>query len=163
MSEYPDTPSRAEHLAALEDLAVLASAGADARTTYDRVAERYDHFRELWIQWVGGEAEQAMLDDLAATLSPGARVLDAGAGTGAMARRILALQPDVKIGCGAARVTVRRPPSALSRATASSVVTVSCRRSTRARAAGSSGGAQPRSSIVSSWMRRAAIQARCEG
>jgi len=91
------------------------------------------------------------------------RVLDAGAGTGAMARRILALQPDVKIGCGAARVTVRRPPSALSRATASSVVTVSCRRSTRARAAGSSGGAQPRSSIVSSWMRRAAIQARCEG
>ncbi len=76
---------------------MLAGAGADARTTYDRVADRYDYLRELWIQWVGGEAEQAMLDDLTATLSPGARVLDAGAGTGAMARRILALQPDVEL------------------------------------------------------------------
>lgn len=73
----------------LEDLAVLANHPADARVTYDRIADRYGHFRELWIRWFGAEAEQAMLDDLAACLSAGARVLDAGCGTGAIARWVL--------------------------------------------------------------------------
>ena len=97
MRESRDTRSADEKLTAFEELAVLAGAGTDAHTTYEQVAEHYDRFRELWIRWVGSEAEQAMLEDLAATLSPGARVLDAGAGTGALARRVVEIQPDVQL------------------------------------------------------------------
>lgn len=81
----------------LEELSLLVGRGTDSRATYERVADRYEHFRDLWIGWVGGEAERAMLDDLGATLSTGARVLDAGAGTGAMARRIAEMQPGVEL------------------------------------------------------------------
>jgi len=38
-----------------------------------------------------------MLDDLRATLQPGQRVLDAGCGTGAMSRQIVALCPQVEL------------------------------------------------------------------
>jgi len=38
-----------------------------------------------------------MLEDLRATLRPGARVLDAGAGTGALSREILELEPEAKV------------------------------------------------------------------
>jgi len=58
------------------------------KAVYDDRAARYDRFRELWLRWAGTNAEAAMLADARPLLRPGARVLDAGAGTGARARRL---------------------------------------------------------------------------
>ncbi len=67
------------------------------RGIYDRVAPSYAQFRATWIKLAGADVEGAMLGDLAAILQPGARVLDAGAGTGALSRRMLGLQPDLDL------------------------------------------------------------------
>jgi len=80
----PDDPPEA---------AVLQS----VRCLYDGVAERYEEDRARWLQVAGGPAEAAMHEDLAAVLRPGARVLDAGCGTGALAREILRLEPAVDL------------------------------------------------------------------
>lgn len=78
----------------LEDVELtLGAPHADVRALYDRAATRYDHFRDLWSQLAGAAAEQALIDDLRAVLRPGARVLDAGCGTGALARQALRIQP----------------------------------------------------------------------
>ena len=69
----------------------------DVVAVYDRVADRYDRFRELWLRLAGAGAEAAMIADLRAVLRPGARVLDAGCGTGVLARRMRELQPDVEL------------------------------------------------------------------
>lgn len=69
----------------------------DVAAVYARAADRYDHFRELWLRLAGEGAEEAMLTDLRAVLRPGAKVLDAGCGTGALARTVLELQPDVEL------------------------------------------------------------------
>ena len=74
-----------------------ARAAGDARDLYDRVAPSYEAFRSLWLSLVGGSAEQAMLSDLAAVLRPGSRVLDAGCGTGALAREIRRLEPGMQL------------------------------------------------------------------
>ncbi len=82
----------------LDDLELLLQpAPKSVRSLYDRVAPRYDDFRALWMRLAGRGAEQAMLEDLAATLQPGQRVLDAGCGTGAISRQIQALQPEAHI------------------------------------------------------------------
>lgn len=69
---------------------------AHVLTVYERAAARYDLvWRRLWLRVAGGVAEQAMLDavvEVASSLhSP--RVLDAGAGTGALSRRLAAALP----------------------------------------------------------------------
>lgn len=69
----------------------------DVAAVYDRAADRYDHFRELWLRLAGAGAEEAMLADLRAVLRPGAKVLDAGCGTGVLARRMRELQPDIEL------------------------------------------------------------------
>jgi len=69
----------------------------DVAAVYDRAAERYDRFRELWLRLAGAGAEEAMLRDLRAVLRPGARVLDAGCGTGVLARRMLELEPGIEL------------------------------------------------------------------
>ena len=76
---------------------LLAAPDADVAAVYDRAADRYDHFRELWLRLAGGGAEAAMLADLEEVLRPGAKVLDAGCGTGVLARSMRAIQPDIEL------------------------------------------------------------------
>lgn len=76
---------------------VLSAPHADVRALYDRAAGRYDHFRDLWLRLAGAAAEQALIDDLRAVLQPGAKVLDAGCGTGALAREVLRIEPTTQI------------------------------------------------------------------
>lgn len=82
---------------ALEELElVLEHDERDVRRVYDRVASRYDNFRELWLQLAGGQAEERMREYLSLILKPGQRVLDAGAGTGAMTRQMLEIEPAIR-------------------------------------------------------------------
>jgi ubiquinone/menaquinone biosynthesis C-methylase UbiE len=83
----------------LEDLDFIVEAepGVDVRALYDRAADRYDHFRDLWLRLAGAGAERAMLDDVAESVRAGAAVLDAGCGTGALARRIRDVEPGVEL------------------------------------------------------------------
>lgn len=75
----------------------LRAPDRDVAAVYDHAAERYDHFRELWLRLAGAGAEEAMLTDLRAVLTPGAEVLDAGCGTGALARQVKELEPTVEL------------------------------------------------------------------
>ena len=53
---------------------------------YEREASTCARSRRLWIRQAGSAAEATMLSDLAATLRPGARVLDAVCGGGPRGR-----------------------------------------------------------------------------
>jgi ubiquinone/menaquinone biosynthesis C-methylase UbiE len=69
---------------------------AQVLSTYERAAARYDRvWRRLWLQVAGGSAENAMLDSVvrAASTMDDPRVLDAGAGTGALSRRLTVALP----------------------------------------------------------------------
>jgi ubiquinone/menaquinone biosynthesis C-methylase UbiE len=78
----------------VEDLQFLSAAPpSGAVELHSRAAERYDHFRDLWLRLAGADAEAALLADVVPTLHPGVRVLDAGAGTGAISRQVLELEP----------------------------------------------------------------------
>lgn len=93
-------PSGQQHRAAsfLADAEVLLSApDDDVVAVYDRAADRYDHFRELWLRFAGASAETAMLADLRTVLRPGAQVLDAGCGTGALARIMREIEPEIEL------------------------------------------------------------------
>jgi ubiquinone/menaquinone biosynthesis C-methylase UbiE len=71
---------------------------AQVLSTYERVAGRYDRYwRRLWLLVAGGAAETAMLDTVtgAASATAGSRVLDAGAGTGALSRELAQALPGV--------------------------------------------------------------------
>ena len=69
----------------------------DVAEVYDLGVERYDDFRALWLRLAGGGAEAAMVADLRAVLEPGAALLDAGCGTGAMTRQALRIEPDLAL------------------------------------------------------------------
>lgn len=68
-------------------------------STYERTAARYDRvWRRLWLRVAGGAAETAMLGAVlgAASAMNGPRVLDAGAGTGALSRRLILALPGLR-------------------------------------------------------------------
>jgi len=71
---------------------------AQVLATYERVAGRYDRYwRRLWLLVAGGAAERAMLDAVAGAAGVGRpRVLDAGAGTWALSRRLARELPAVR-------------------------------------------------------------------
>jgi len=82
----------------LDDLDVLLGpAPDDPKAVYDRVADHYERFRALWIKLAGNAVEQPMLAELRDILKPGQRVLDAGCGTGTLARQLVAMQPTVEL------------------------------------------------------------------
>jgi ubiquinone/menaquinone biosynthesis C-methylase UbiE len=82
----------------IDDLHLLRGAPSDdVQAVYDRVAPDYDRFRLGWLTIAGRSAEQAMLADLDAVLKPRARVLDAGCGTGALSRQMLASCPAINL------------------------------------------------------------------
>lgn len=80
-------------------------------STYERVAGRYDRYwRRLWLLVAGRAGEQAMLAAVTRAAVGGSVVLDAGAGTGALSRRLAQALPDVH------PVLVDVSPSMLARA-----------------------------------------------
>lgn len=75
-----------------------APRSAQVLSTYERVAGRYDRYwRRLWLRVAGGAAEEAMLDAVLRAAAHTARpvVLDAGAGTGALSRRLADALPNL--------------------------------------------------------------------
>lgn len=81
----------------LDSAGVIVSRSRDVASLYDRLAPSYDAVRALWVKLVGGPAERALVEDLAAVLEPGMRVLDAGCGSGAIARNTLAVEPAARL------------------------------------------------------------------
>ncbi len=78
----------------LEDIdLLLTTAPSDTEGLYDRVADRYERFRALWVSLAGDAVERPMLAELETILMPGLRVLDAGCGTGTLSRRIRTMEP----------------------------------------------------------------------
>jgi ubiquinone/menaquinone biosynthesis C-methylase UbiE len=72
---------------------------AQVLSTYERSAARYDRvWRRLWLRVAGGAAETAMLDAVTRAVSAmdRPRVLDAGAGTGALSRRLTLALPELR-------------------------------------------------------------------
>jgi len=75
-----------------------ARRSAQVLSTYERVAGHYDRYwRRLWLLVAGRAAEQAMLEAVSRAAADRARprVLDAGAGTGALSRRLAQTLPDM--------------------------------------------------------------------
>lgn len=67
---------------------------ASAEEAYRRAAPVYDGFRWLWLRLGAAGAERALLQAAGDAIRPGAQVLDAGAGTGQLARRLHASNPE---------------------------------------------------------------------
>jgi ubiquinone/menaquinone biosynthesis C-methylase UbiE len=89
----PTQKRRASRLAALG--AVFSGDQAvSAEEAYRRAAPAYDGFRWLWLRLGAASAERALLQAAADAIRPDAQVLDAGAGTGQLARRLHSGNPD---------------------------------------------------------------------
>ena len=56
---------------------------------YDRLAANYDRRHRRWLRHAGGEAQAALEAAVRALAGPGTNLLDAGCGTGALARALL--------------------------------------------------------------------------
>lgn len=64
---------------------------------YDDVAPLYAVYRRWWVAIAGRGAERRLRRALRRSLRPGSRVLDAGAGSGAVSRAVLASEPTAKV------------------------------------------------------------------
>ena len=65
--------------------------------TYRQIAPKYDSLHGRWLRYAGGGAQAAFEAAVLMRIKAGDRVLDAGCGTGLLARRILACRPDVDL------------------------------------------------------------------
>ena len=57
---------------------------------YDRLAPDYDRLHRRWLKHAGGEAQAALEAAVRAVATPGSTLLDAGCGTGAFVRALIA-------------------------------------------------------------------------
>lgn len=64
--------------------------GRDLVRLYDCLAPSYEQLHRRWLHYAGGEAQAALEAAVRVALNPGAKLLDAGCGTGQFARRLLA-------------------------------------------------------------------------
>ena len=62
----------------------------DAVDLYDKLAPRYDKLHHRWLRHAGGEAQAALEGLVRALASPNSKFLDAGCGTGNLARALIA-------------------------------------------------------------------------
>ncbi len=62
----------------------------DAVDLYDKLAPRYDKLHHRWLRHAGGEAQAALEGLVRALASPNSSFLDAGCGTGNLARALIA-------------------------------------------------------------------------
>lgn len=67
----------------------LAATYPDLAVFYERLAPNYDRLHRRWLRFAGGEAQAALEAAVRVSVSPQARLLDAGCGTGAFARRLI--------------------------------------------------------------------------
>ncbi len=63
----------------------------DTPLAYGEIAHRYDHAHRRWLRGTGRQAQDAFDGAAAAIVQPGFRVLDAGCGTAAVAKRLIRL------------------------------------------------------------------------
>lgn len=75
----------------------IAHLRSDTIAFYDRLAPRYERIHRRWLRTGAAETMAALHGCLSAELHPGARVLDAGCGTGVLARWILAQEPQTHV------------------------------------------------------------------
>lgn len=68
----------------------LATPYPDLTGLYDRMAPDYDRLHRRWLRNAGGEAQAALEATVRAVATPDMELLDAGCGTGAFARRLIA-------------------------------------------------------------------------
>lgn len=62
----------------------------DSVGLYEQLAPRYDQLHRRWLRHAGGEAQSALEAAVRSLAVPGSSLLDAGCGTGAFARRLIA-------------------------------------------------------------------------
>ncbi len=79
----------------------------DMAGLYDRLAPDYDRLHRRWLRHAGGEAQVALEAAVRALAMPDTSLLDAGCGTGAFARALIAE------GISPARVTLLDPSDAM--------------------------------------------------
>lgn len=79
----------------------------DRVALYDRLAPDYDRLHRRWLRHAGGEAQAALEAVVRVLAKPGANLLDAGCGTGTLARTLVAegMSPD--------RITLLDPSEAM--------------------------------------------------
>lgn len=64
---------------------------------YDRLAVAYTRMHERFLWLAGGEASGTLKGVVAGAAEPGMKMLDAGCGTGSLARQLLALCPGLRL------------------------------------------------------------------
>ncbi|MEM7527496.1 MAG: methyltransferase domain-containing protein [Pseudomonadota bacterium] len=69
---------------------LIENSDRDLTGLYDRLAPDYDRLHRRWLKHAGGEAQVALEASVRALASPSTKLLDAGCGTGAFARGLLA-------------------------------------------------------------------------